>query len=146
MLGQNHARIGGNMAIWNDIKLWMASQNITFTDEGEFIDIIFNFTDRDRTQQLRVQHTPLDTGTDAITFLSFIAQYNPLKTESLLLEAYGGVAGVAIQSFPDGSKYFVLKATVPLSEIDSAGIDFHMTAIAARADALEELIFRVDDL
>jgi len=134
------------MVIWNDVKLWLTSQNINFTDEGEFIDIIFDFTDRDRFQQLRVQHTPLDVGTDAITFLSFIALYNPLKTESLLLEANGGVGGVAIQSFSDGSKYFVLKATVPLSEIDSAEIDFHMTAIAARADALEELIFRVDDL
>lgn len=134
------------MAIWNDIKLWMTSQKIDFTDEGELIDFAFDFTDRNRTQQLRIQHTPLDDGTDAITFLSYIASYNPLKTEALLLKAHGGVGGVSLQEFSDGSRFFVLSTTVPLTDIESYEIDFHMRAIAARADTLEEEIFRVDDL
>ena len=134
------------MAIWNDVKLWLTSQEIGFADKGKYIDVIFNFTDEDRTQQLRIRHTPNGNGEDAITVLSFIAVYNPLKTELLLLKAYEGVGGVSLQEFEDGSRYFVLKNTVPLADLDGSEILFHMRTIAARADTLEEEIFRVDNM
>jgi len=146
MLGQNHAEIGGNMAIWNDIKLWLTSQEMDFADKGEFIDLFFDYTNVNRTQQLRIQHAPLDNGQDAITILSFIAGYDPLKTELLLLKAYEGVGGVSIQEFDNGSRYFVLKNTVPLADLDASEIDFHIRTIADRADTLEAEIFRVDNM
>ena len=135
-----------NMATWNDVKLWMTSQNMSFIDQGEYIDTSFMYTDTNRSQWLRISHTPIDDGTDSITVLSHIAIYNPLKTESLLLAAFAGVGGVAIQDANDGNRYFVLQTTVPLADLDASEIAFYIKIMAIRADVLEGQIFRVDNM
>jgi len=132
------------MATWNDVKLWMSSQNYIFTDEGQYVDLTFNYTDTDRSQFLRIGHTPVGSGVEAITFESAIASYNPLKTEELLLAAISGVGGVAIREYTDGKRYFVLQTTVPLADVDASELEFYIRIIALRADWLEAEIFRVD--
>ena len=132
------------MATWNDVKLWMTSQNIVFTDFGDYIDANFTYVGKDRSQWVRLSHNIIDDGTDTVALISGVAPYDPLKTEALLLAAFSGVGGLAIQETSDGGRYFVLQTTVPLADLDSSELSFHIKIIGIRADFLEAEIFRVD--
>ena len=124
----------------------MKSENFEFSDYGDYLDLRFTYADTKRSQQIQVIHTPITNGTDAISFVSPIALYNPLKTESLLLAALPGVGGVAVNETIDGSRFFVLKTTVPIADLDASEVYFYLGLIAVRADYLEGEVFRVDNL
>lgn len=134
------------MATWNDVKLWLTSQNLNFIDNGNYVDFSWNYRDTNRSQQVRISYAPIDNYIDSIDVKSPIALYNPLRTESLLVAASSGVGGVVIESTNDGKRYFMLTATVPLADLDASEIDFYIRIIALRADWLEGEIFRVDNM
>ena len=131
------------MATWNDVKLWTTSQNTAFTDHGEFIETKAVFP-TNRSQVLFIIHNRIDEWTDGVTVQSPIALYNPLKTESLLLAAYMGAGGVAIQDMNDGTRYYVLQTAFPLAGLDASLFARLVMNIAARADWLEGKIFKLD--
>jgi len=143
MLGEKHAKIGGKMATWNDIKAWFTAQEINFIDNGDWIETGFFFASQNRSQSLRIGYQPAPDGTQLIWLMSPIAAFDPKKVEALLTAACQGVGGVALANNEDG-KFFILQSTVPIADLDASEIQWHATSLTGFADDLEEAIFKTD--